>query len=44
MKPLVTSAMDRLRADLESGSWARKHRELFETDHMDYGFRLLATG
>ena len=31
----------RLRADLESGAWARRHADLLERDELDLGYRLL---
>ena len=41
---VVERAMDRLRADLRSGAWRDRHRELLDTDRMDYGYRLLVAG
>ena len=33
--------MARLRADLDSGAWHRRHADLLEQDSVDYGYRLL---
>ncbi|MFE6748609.1 class I SAM-dependent methyltransferase [Kitasatospora purpeofusca] len=38
---VVEPAMARLRADLASGAWHRRHADLLEQDSMDYGYRLL---
>jgi hypothetical protein len=38
---VVEPAMDRLRADLDSGAWARRHADLLARDAVDYGYRLL---
>jgi hypothetical protein len=38
---VVGPAMRRLADDLESGSWARDHRDLLEAPEYDAGFRLL---
>lgn len=40
----VEPAMDRLRADLDSGAWRRRHRDLLTAETVDYGYRLLITG
>jgi SAM-dependent methyltransferase len=37
----VDTAIERLRADLESGAWARRNAGILERDAMDYGYRLL---
>ena len=37
----VDTAIERLRADLESGEWARRNAGILERDAMDYGYRLL---
>lgn len=37
----VERAVERLRADLESGEWARRNAELLELDEADYGYRLV---
>jgi hypothetical protein len=31
----------RLRADLDSGAWTRRHADLLERDELDLGYRLL---
>jgi SAM-dependent methyltransferase len=36
----VEEAMERLRADLESGEWECRHAGLFEHDEIDLGYRL----
>ncbi|MFF3007172.1 class I SAM-dependent methyltransferase [Kitasatospora sp. NPDC057940] len=41
---VVQPAIDRLRADLESGAWHRRHAELLDQERMDYGYRLLIAG
>lgn len=41
---VVEPAMARLRADLDSGAWHRRHADLLERDSMDYGYRLLIAG
>jgi SAM-dependent methyltransferase len=33
--------LKRLRADLESGEWARRHADLLQLDELDLGYRLL---
>ena len=37
----VDTAIERLRADLESGEWARRNADVLERDAMDYGYRLV---
>jgi hypothetical protein len=37
----VTRALDRLRADLDSGAWARRHADLLELDELDLGYRVI---
>jgi len=37
----VESAMARLRADLESGEWERRNRDLLDRDELDLGYRLV---
>jgi hypothetical protein len=34
----------RLRADLQSGAWARRHGALLALDELDLGYRLLVGG
>jgi SAM-dependent methyltransferase len=38
----LAEGLARLRADLESGTWARRHADLLERDELDLGYRLLA--
>jgi hypothetical protein len=38
---VVEPAMARLRADLASGAWHRRHADLLEQESVDYGYRLL---
>ena len=37
----VAEGLERLRADLASGAWARRHADLLERDELDLGYRLL---
>lgn len=37
----LADGLARLRADLESGAWHERHRELLELEELDLGFRLL---
>ncbi|NEC24910.1 class I SAM-dependent methyltransferase [Streptomyces parvus] len=41
---VVEPAIERLRADLASGAWHRRHADLLERDSVDYGYRLLIAG
>ncbi|MFE2146702.1 class I SAM-dependent methyltransferase [Streptomyces sp. NPDC059456] len=41
---VVEPAMERLRADLESGAWHRRHAHLLEQRNVDYGYRLVVAG
>ncbi|MFK0233084.1 class I SAM-dependent methyltransferase [Streptomyces vinaceus] len=41
---VVEPAMERLRADLASGAWQRRHASLLEQESMDYGYRLIVAG
>jgi SAM-dependent methyltransferase len=41
---LVASAMARLDADLKSGEWARRHRNLERLQELDAGYRLVTAG
>jgi hypothetical protein len=41
---IVVPAMDRLRQDLDSGAWQERHRDLLDSDAIDYGYRLLIAG
>jgi SAM-dependent methyltransferase len=38
----VEEGLARLRADLESGAWERRHADLLEFEEIDRGYRLLA--
>jgi hypothetical protein len=38
---VVTSALERLVADLDSGQWARRNRELLDLTGLDCGYRLV---
>jgi len=42
--PSFDAGLTRLRADLESGEWARRNAELLELDELDVGYRLLSAG
>ena len=37
----LAEGLARLRADLDSGAWARRHADLLERDALDLGYRLL---
>lgn len=37
----VDAAIERLRADLESGEWARRNADILERETMDFGYRLV---
>ncbi|CAN5292289.1 class I SAM-dependent methyltransferase [soil metagenome] len=39
----VADAMDRLRADLDDGSWQRRHRDLLERTEIDAGYRIVTS-
>jgi SAM-dependent methyltransferase len=39
--PDVDAGLSRLRTDLESGDWARRHGHLLEQDSLDIGYRLV---
>jgi SAM-dependent methyltransferase len=39
----VATGLERLRADLESGDWARRHADLLALDELDLGYRLLVS-
>ncbi|MGW1225626.1 class I SAM-dependent methyltransferase [Streptomyces sp. NPDC001515] len=41
---VVEPAMERLRADLASGAWHRRHADLLTRESVDYGYRLLVAG
>lgn len=38
---VVEPAIARLRADLDSGAWQRRHADLLDRESVDYGYRLL---
>jgi hypothetical protein len=40
---LVERAAAALRADLESGAWHERHRDLLDLDELDLGYRLLVS-
>jgi SAM-dependent methyltransferase len=40
----VDAGLARLRADLDSGAWARRYADLLEKDEYDAGYRLVVTG
>ena len=37
----VTAAIERLRADLESGEWHRRNEDILDLDDLDLGYRLI---
>ncbi|MFJ1675648.1 class I SAM-dependent methyltransferase [Streptomyces sp. NPDC088251] len=41
---VVEPAMEKLRADLDSGAWRRRHADLLDKESVDYGYRLLIAG
>ena len=41
-EPELADGLVRLRADLDSGAWARRHADLLQRDELDLGYRLLA--
>jgi SAM-dependent methyltransferase len=40
----LTAGLDRLREDLASGAWRRRHAELLEEEALDLGYRLVVAG
>ena len=40
----LAAGLARLRADIESGAWQRRHADLLELEELDLGYRLLVTG
>jgi SAM-dependent methyltransferase len=40
-KPSLSEGLSRLSADLASGEWDRRHRELLDSEYLDLGYRLL---
>ncbi|MFJ9867025.1 class I SAM-dependent methyltransferase [Streptomyces sp. NPDC101165] len=41
---VVEPAIARLRADLATGDWQRRHADLLNRESMDYGYRLIIAG
>lgn len=41
---VVEPAIARLRADLDSGAWHRRHADLLDQESVDYGYRLIIAG
>jgi SAM-dependent methyltransferase len=41
---LVDSALERLRVDLATGAWTRRHRDLLARQSVDYGYRIVIAG
>jgi hypothetical protein len=37
----LADGLARLKRDLESGEWARRHADLLELEELDVGYRLL---
>jgi SAM-dependent methyltransferase len=40
-KTLLDQGLEQLRADLDNGTWARRHADLLELPELDLGYRLL---
>jgi SAM-dependent methyltransferase len=40
-EPELADGLARLRADIDSGAWARRHADLLQVDELDLGYRLL---
>lgn len=40
----LARGIERLRADLESGEWHRRHADLLDRDELDLGYRLVVAG
>jgi hypothetical protein len=40
-KPLLAKGLERLRAELTNGAWARRHADLLDLPQLDLGYRLL---
>ncbi|MGZ4709226.1 MAG: class I SAM-dependent methyltransferase [Acidimicrobiales bacterium] len=40
----LDASLSRLAADLESGAWHERHRDLLELDQLDVGYRLVVAG
>jgi hypothetical protein len=43
-EPELADGLRRLRADIDSGAWGRRHADLLELDELDLGYRLLVGG
>jgi SAM-dependent methyltransferase len=43
LEPTLGPGLERLRGDLESGEWDRRHADLLQLDELDLGYRLLIT-
>jgi hypothetical protein len=41
---LVETGVTRLRQDLDSGEWARRHQDVLAMDRVDHGHRVVVTG
>ena len=42
-KPLLAKGLERLRAELTDGAWARRHADLLDVPQLDLGYRLLVS-
>jgi hypothetical protein len=42
-KPLLAKGLERLRAELTNGAWARRHADLLDVRQLDLGYRLLVS-
>jgi SAM-dependent methyltransferase len=42
-KPLLAKGLERLRAELTNGAWARRHADLLDVPQLDLGYRLLVS-
>jgi hypothetical protein len=42
-KRLLARGLERLRADLASGAWTRRHADLLDMPQLDLGYRLLVS-
>jgi hypothetical protein len=40
----LADGLSSLAADLDSGAWRERHRELSELDRLDAGYRLVVSG
>jgi hypothetical protein len=41
---VVARGMDRLRRDLQTGAWMRRHADLLDLEEIDLGYRLVVSG